>query len=307
MRVFVTGATGVIGRRVVPGLVARGHEVTAIGRTPEKRRALERQGARAADASLFDEDALARALAGHDAVINLATHIPGSPARMMLPWAWRENDRVRRDGSAALARAMRRAGVGRLVQESFAPVYADGGAAWIDERWPVRAIAHTRTVLDAERAAAGVTEAGGAGVVLRFAGFYGPDSPLLHEMVRVVRRGWAPLPGAPDAYFPSIALDDAASAAVAALDLPAGVYNVGDDEPLTRAELARALARAAGAGEQVRHPPAWLLRLAGPTGELLARSVRVSNRKLREASGWAPRFPSAREGLAAALGAEPGA
>ena len=104
MRIFIPGATGVIGSRVVPALLDAGHEVTAIGRTLEKRACLERTGARAADASLFDPDALVRAVRGHDVVINVATHIPAA-SRMLLPGAWRENDRVRRDGSANLARA----------------------------------------------------------------------------------------------------------------------------------------------------------------------------------------------------------
>lgn len=302
MRVFVTGATGVVGRRVVPMLVERGHRVTAVGRTPEKRAALERQGATAAEVSLFDRDALARALAGHDAAINLATHVPRSVLALMLPWAWRENDRVRRDGSAALAAAALAAGVGRLVQESFAPIYEDRGDEWIDESWPVRAAPYNRTVLDAERSAARVTSAGGAGVVLRFAGFYGPDSRLLHDLARTARRGWSLLPGPPEAYLSSVSHDDAATAAVAALDLPAGIYNVCDDEPLTRGEYASALARAAGA-KRVRRLPAWTLRLAGKTGELLARSQRISNRKLRAASAWRPRHASAREGLREALGA----
>ena len=138
MRVFVTGATGAIGRRVVPLLLQGGHRVTAIGRSGPKRAALERQGAEVVDADLFDATALRRVLAGHEAVVNLATHMPSSSMRMLLRWSWRENDRVRRDGSAALVDAALGSGVRRFVQESFAPIYEDGGDQWIDERWPVR-------------------------------------------------------------------------------------------------------------------------------------------------------------------------
>lgn len=296
MRVFITGATGVVGRRAVPLLVQAGHEVTAIGRTEAKRAELARQGAATVDVGIFDRDALQRALDGHDAVINLATHMPSSSTRMMLPWSWRENDRVRRDGSAALAQAARAVGVARFIQESFAPVYEDGGTRWIDENWPQRPAPYNRTVLDAERSAMRFTETGGAGVVLRFAAFYGADSRVLHDMIGMLRKGWAPLPGNRDAFISSISHEDAATAVVAALSAPAGTYNVTDDEPLPRGEWIDTLADALA----LPHPkplPSWMVRLGGATMELLGRSQRISNAKLRGATGWAPRWPSVREGF----------
>jgi nucleoside-diphosphate-sugar epimerase len=298
-RVLVTGATGVVGRFVVPQLVAREYRVTAVGRTPEKRAQLAAQGAEPIAIDIFDRDAARRTLAGHDVVINLATHIPSSAFRMMLRRSWRENDRIRREGSAALVDAALAAGVSRFIQESFAPVYEDGSDRWIDEQWPQRPAPYSRTVLDAERSAARFTAGGGAGVVLRFAGFYGPD-PMLREMLGVVRRGWAPLPGPANAYWSSVSHEDAAAAVLAALDVPAGAYNVCDDEPLTRREWADALGDALG----VRHPrlmPRWLAALGGKTMELLSRSQRMTNAKLKGASDWAPRWPSAREGLRAAV------
>ena len=95
----------------------------AIGRSVSQRAALERQGAEVVDADLFDATALRRVLAGHEAVVNLATHMPSSSMRMLLRWSWRENDRVRRDGSAALVDAALGSGVRRFVQESFAPIF----------------------------------------------------------------------------------------------------------------------------------------------------------------------------------------
>jgi len=231
-------------------------------------------------------------------VINLATHMPPSTFQAFLPWAWRENDRVRRDASAVLAHAALHEGVPRFVQESFAPVYEDGGARWIDEQWPQRPTRYNRTVLDAERSAALFTGAGGAGVVLRFAAFYGPDA-LLRDMVRSVRRGWGPVPGRADAYWSSVSHEDAASAVVAALDAPAGTYNVCDDEPLTRREWADALADAAAA-PRPRLMPGWIAALGG-IAELLSRSERMTNAKLKAASSWTPRWRSAREGLRAAV------
>jgi len=297
VRVFVTGGTGVVGRRAVPMLIAAGHEVTAAGRSRERLAALERAGARTLALDLFDRAAVERAVAGQEVVVNLATHIPPSSTRMMLPGAWRENDRIRREGSALLAESALAAGASRFVQESFAPIYEDGGAAWLDERAPVRAVRYNRTVLDAERSGASVAERGRVGVVLRFAGFYGPDAHQMRDMLKLVRAGVAPLPGAADAYASLVSHDDAASAVVAALALPSGTYNVCDDEPLTRRELADAFADAFG----LRRPkllPAWTVALMGSLGELLARSERLSNRKLRS-FGWAPRWPSVRQGFRA--------
>ena len=294
MRAFVAGATGVVGRRVVPELVRRGHEVTAVARSAEKARALERAGATAVVVDLFDAARVRRALDAHDVVINLATHIP-SGARLLFPSAWRENDRVRRDASRVLAEAALVAGASRFIQESFALIYPDLGDDWIDESVPVAPAPHARSTGDAERSALRFAEGGGTGVALRFAGFYGPDSPQFAQMAEALRRGWAPLPGAPAAYWPALSHDDAASAVLAALELPSGIYNVADDRPLPRGVLMEETARALGAA-RVRHLPRWVERLMGSIGETIGRSQRLSNRKLRDASGWRPRWPSAIEG-----------
>jgi nucleoside-diphosphate-sugar epimerase len=219
---------------------------------------------------------------------------------MFLRGAWRENDRIRREGSAILADAARAGGAGRFIQESFAPIYADGGDRWLDERWPLRPVRYNRTILDAEHTAKRFGETGGVGVILRFAAFYGPDAVHVHQLIGMVRRGWAPLPGSPDGYVSSVSHDDAAAAVVAALELPGGVYNVSDDEPLRRRELVDALADALEVPPP-KLPPAWLAKHGGDLMELLSRSLRISNRALRAASSWVPRYPSLREGWRATL------
>ena len=301
MRVYVTGATGVIGRRAVPLLVAEGHEVTALVRSPAGAARMEAAGARPHTFDLFDRAQARRAFADHDAVINLATHVPRSTVAMLMPGAWRENDSIRREASATLAAAAREAGVERFVQESFAPIYPDRGDEWIDESTPVLPVRYNLTVVNAEDSAARFTEAGGTGVVLRFAGFYGPHDTLVKDAIRSIRRGYAPLPGPAEAYFSMISHADAASAVAAALRVPAGCYNVADDLPLRRGELAASVARLLGAREP-RALPAWLPKLMGSMGEMIVRSLRISNRKLAATSGWSPAYPSAREGWAAALG-----
>ena len=158
----------------------------------------------------------------------------------------------------------------------------------------------TLATLDAERSAARFDAAGGVGVVVRFAGFYGPDAFQVHDLARAVRRGFATIPGPPEAFLSSISHDDAATACLAALSVSSGVYNVADDEPLTHRAYVDTVAAALGVPSP-RLPPRWAGRLMGSIGELLSRSQRIFNAKLRRASGWSPRYPSAREGWLATV------
>ena len=262
--IVITGATGVIGTRAVRELRAAGHRVTPVTR---------------ADANVYDETSLRAAFAGADVVINLLTKIP-SVERMGDPAAWAENDRIRTEASAAIARAARGK---RLIQESIAFVYADGGPQWLDEDAPAIGGGVTTTALTAERHA---REHGDA-VVLRFGLFTGPDSGSSLGALQAARGGASIAVGPPGAYRPLIWLDDAATAVVAALGVPAGIYNVADTDPATNAEIDAALAAAAGVEA---------LRVAEPQPDApIARSQRVSTRRLREASGWAPRVRAGTE------------
>ncbi|MGH7652849.1 MAG: NAD-dependent epimerase/dehydratase family protein [Gemmatimonadaceae bacterium] len=298
MKIFVTGATGVIGRRAVPLLVQRGHHVTGVSRSPQKSSELARAGAEPVQVDLFDLDAVRAAVKGHDAIINLATSIPPS-SKVFLPWAWRPTGRIRRYVSANVASAARQTGVERLLQESFGPIYASGGDKWLTETSPVKPVRYNRTVLDAERAASNFSASGGTGIILRFAGFYGPDSDFTRDQIDLVRKGWAPVLGSADGYIPLVTHDDAARAVVHLLSAPAGTYNVADDEPLTKRECYQSLARLLRV-EKLRFPPPWIFHLLGSLGELLSRSQRISNQKLRS-TGWAPKYSSAREGWKATL------
>lgn len=290
MKIFVAGATGVIGRRVVPMLASAGHHVTALSRKPENSELLESLGATPCTVSLFDRTRLQAATAGQDAVINLATHIPAG-RRLLFRWAWRENDRIRSIGSRNLADAAWCAGAGRFIQESFGLGYRDNGGQWIDEDRPLDLARYNASVGDAEAAAAEFTGRGGTGVVLRFAGFYGADSPQTLELIRLARRGWAVLPGPAQAFYSSVSHDDAATAVLAALDVSAGTYNVVDDEPVTRADYFQSLATALGVS-MPRFLPAWLQHLGGSVSETLSRSLRLSNRRLKAEAKWTPTHKS---------------
>ena len=286
--IIITGATGVIGQRAVRQLAAAGHGVAGVTRSAQGRALVERLGARAVDADVFDQGALAAAFAGADTVINLLTHIPRADARAT-PGAWEENDRLRREASAVVAGAAQAAGAERLIQESLAFLYADGGDGWLDEDAPVHATGPTETALTAEANAQHLFP--GETVVLRFGLYIGPDSALTLADIETARAGISPTFGRPSAYEATVWLDDAAAAVAAAVGAPAGVYNVADTEPPTRAEIDAALAAAVGR-ETLRHA----LDELPPDLEPIARSQRVSSSRLREATGWAPTVRGGTEG-----------
>jgi 2-alkyl-3-oxoalkanoate reductase len=299
MKIFVAGATGVLGRRAVRELVRAGHDVTAVARSDEKAALLRELGASPVAFDPFDATQLNDAVRGHDVVMNLATHIP-APTKSVLPGAWKENDRIRTDLSRLLVDAAIANEAQRYVQESIAFMYADRGDAWIDEDVPLDPADYARSVLDAEAQARRFTDAGGIGVTLRFGMFYAADTTHTKTQMRMARRGFSPFLGPDDAYQATIHLDDTGTAVVAALGLDAGVWNVVDDEPLTRRDAANALAQLLGK-KRLRAVPNAMITLSGGKFEVLTRSQRVSNERLRKATAWEPRYPSVREGLRAVV------
>jgi len=187
-----------------------------------------------------------------------------------------------------------------IVPPTYFLAYPSMGDAWVDERVPLAPAANCATVPDAEGAVAGFTERGGCGVALRFAGFYGPDASQTLLMAKSVSWHWVPLPGKPSSYLSSLSHDDAAAAVVAALSAPAGVYNVADNEPMRRKAFFDVIADTL----HVRSPhflPEWTAALMGIAGPVLTRSIRLSNDKFRQATGWAPAAPSAADGLPSAI------
>ena len=178
-------------------------------------------------------------------VFNLATSIPIG-RRAIRPEAWDENDRIRREGSRNLVDAALVADVCAYVQESVAFVYADGGDQYLDESAPVDTTNVTNAALLGEAEAARFAQHGGTGVALRFGQFYGYDSGHTVGALNAARAGLPVELGRESAYRSPITTDDAASAVVAALTAPSGIYNVVDDRPLTRAEHVDALASSLG-------------------------------------------------------------
>jgi nucleoside-diphosphate-sugar epimerase len=193
------------------------------------------------------------------------------------------------------------AGVTTFVYPSVVFVYGEGGAQWQDAATTPPAVDPRGVLvstLDAEAEVARFAAGGGHGVSLRMGGFYGQTSTT-DELLGLARRfGLLPLPGPVGGYVPTIWVEDAAAAVIAALErAPSGVYDVVDDEPLTRAEFADTVAQLVSR-RRVRRLPSALFRLLAPAAlEALGPGRRVSNRRFKEATGWQPAVPGVRAGL----------
>lgn len=292
MRTFVAGATGVVGTRAVHALVDAGHAVTAVARTRDKAELVRSLGAQPVEVDLFNATTVRHAVAGHDAVVNLATHIPPlmSAAR---PSAWAVNDRLRTQASANLVDAALATEATHYVQESICFAYHGNGDDWIDEDHPVDHVGPFASARHAEASAQRFSDAGGAGVVLRFAQFVAPDSGHVRTFNALVRRRINPFMGDPDDYTSFVHAEDAAAAVVAALSAPPGIYNVADDEPVTKAEAGRNIAERLGVKPPRSMPK--LLRTATPkSAKLLMRSHRIDHGRFTAATGWTPAHGSIR-------------
>jgi len=285
VKVFVTGATGVMGRSAVTALLAAGHDVAGLARSPASAEQVEALGATPVSGGLFDPDGLVNAFSGCEAVCNMATQVPVGYAAMR-PGAWRVNDRIRAEGSRLVAEAARSAGVGLLVQESVSMVYADAGEEWIDETAPVVVNRAAEPMAMAESHAQGFGHEGlRTSVVLRLGSIVGDDEYTRWRLARA-RSGQPIGVGRPDGWVHVVHSDDVGSAVLAALGAPSGIYNVGA-APVRRRELTQVLAGAVGR-DRSSFMSRTLVRLAGERLELLARSQRVSSQAFAVCTGWKP-------------------
>jgi 2-alkyl-3-oxoalkanoate reductase len=303
MRVFLAGATGAIGRRLVPQLVAAGHEVTATTTTARKVDLLRELGATPVVVDGLDAVAVGEAVARArpDAIVHQMTALDGAPDLRRFDRTFAKTNELRTKGTENLLDAARAAGVERFVAQSYAGWPSAGnGAALVTEGEPLdpdplpgqrETHAAIRFLEEA------VTQAPLTGIVLRYGSFYGPGAS--DEMVEIVRRRRLPVVGDGGGVWSWIHVDDAAGATVAALERGApGIYNVVDDEPAPVREWAPALAAAVGA-KPPRRVPVWLGRLAaGEVGVRMMTEIRgVSNAKARAELDWVPRWRSWREGF----------
>lgn len=301
MRVFVAGGSGVVGRRLVPQLVARGHQVTATTTSVAKLALLAKLGA---DAVVMDGlDALsvgeAVAAARPDAIVHQMTAIAGQPDMKHMDRWFATTNRLRTEGTDHLLTAAEATGVAHVVAQSYASwngVREDGWVkseadpldlhAGTEAHLVMEAISHVEEV---------VVKAGGA--VLRYGGLYGPGAT--DDQVELVRRRQFPVVGRGTGYCSWVHLDDAASATVLAVEQQTrGVFNIVDDDPAPASEWLPFLAVCAGAKPPMRVPK-WLARiLAGEVAVTMMTEGRgFSNAKARRELGWVPRYPSWREGF----------
>jgi nucleoside-diphosphate-sugar epimerase len=304
MKILVAGATGALGKQLVPRLVAAGHAVVGMTRSESKRDALRAMGATPAVADALDPDQVARVVAeaNPEAIIHELTALSGQIDMRHFDRAFAQTNRLRTEGTDHLLSAGRAVGVRRFLAQSYAGwPYAREGAAVKDEQAPfdpnppeavregLAAIRHL------EQAVTGAewTE----GIVLRYGGFYGPGTSLDgpgSDYVEAIRKRLFPLIGDGAGVWSFIHIEDAAEATLAALERGRrGIYNVVDDEPARAADWLPALAHSIGA-KPPRRVPRWLGRLLG--GEAVAimmTEVRgASNAKAKRELGWEPRHPS---------------
>jgi 2-alkyl-3-oxoalkanoate reductase len=303
MRVFVAGASGAIGTRLVPQLVDRRHEVIGTFNSPGNAERVRALGAEPIALDLLDARAVRKAVleTQPDAIVHQATALADVRFSRNFDRTFAQTNRLRTDGTDALLAAAREADVRRFVAQSFASMrYArEGGPVKTEDDpldpAPVPATRETNAAMRYLDQA--VTDAGG--IALRYGGFYGASNDGL---VEPVRKRQFPIVGNGDGVFSFIHLDDAAAATVLALEHDgAGIYNVVDDEPAPVREWLPVLANVLGA-KPPRHFPRWLARVfAGEAAVMMGTEARgASNAKAKRELSWEPRYPSWRQGFVAA-------
>jgi nucleoside-diphosphate-sugar epimerase len=299
MRVFVAGGTGVIGRRLVPQLVARGHQVTATTTSAGKLGLLEQLGADGIVMDGLDAASVGEVVAAArpDAIVHemtaLSVAYAGKPNLRRADRFFATTNRLRSEGVDHLLAAAEATGVSCFVAQGHASMNGLREGGWVKtEEDPLEVIEGTKAINHLEDV---VVKAGGA--VLRYGGFYGPGAD--DDQVRLIRKGLFPLVGSGTGYVSWVHVDDAASATVLAVEQKAkGVFNIVDDEPAPVSEWLPYLAECAGANPP-RRVPRWLARLLA--GQMVVGMMTegrgFSNAKAKQELGWELRYPSWRQGF----------
>ncbi len=311
MRVFLAGATGVIGRSLVPRLIEKGHAVTAMTRSQERADRLSVLGIKAIVCDVYDEIGVQDALrqAQPDVVVHQLTALPSAIHPRRIAEQLAENDRIRVEGTRNLVRAAVKVGVHRIVAQSIAFAYAPLGGPVKDETAPLWSEAPwpwSRTVAAVDDLERQVSSAEGVeGVVLRYGYLYGPGTAYGSEgsVAALVRKRQFPIAAGGSGVFSFVHVDDAASATVLAIERgPAGIFNIVDDMPAALRDWLPVYAAALDAPVP-RKVPSFLARLAvGSYGLYLVTEQRgASNEKARKELSWSPAFTTWRTGFRKAL------
>jgi nucleoside-diphosphate-sugar epimerase len=312
VKIFFAGATGVLGRRILPLLVKGGHEVTAMTRSEARIEGLRSAGATPVVCDVFDADALRDvvAAAAPQVVLHELTDLPPNIDPRKADEQTAGNDRIRTEGTKNLVAAALAAGASRMVAQSISFAYAPTGepvkkeedSLYDDAPWPF-----SRSVEALHALEGAVTQTEGIdGIVLRYGFFYGPGSSYASDgyWADQVRKRRFPIVGNGAGTFSYIHVDDAAAATVAAVQGgQTGIYNIVDDDPAPVREWLPVYAEAVGA-KKPRRVPAFIARfVAGQYAVMLATQLRgASNAKAKRELGWTPRYASWRQGFREALG-----
>jgi nucleoside-diphosphate-sugar epimerase len=304
MKIFVAGASGAVGKQLVPLLAERGHEVVGTTTSPRKTDAVRSLGAEPDVLDLLDAEAVGRAVseAAPDVIVHEATALTGGDMRKF-DEAFAQTNRLRTEGTDNLLAAAKAVGVGKFVAQSYAGwPYAREGAAVKDESAeldPSPVDSSKETIAAIRRLEESVVAAGG--IVLRYGGFYGPGTSLAEhgEMVEPIRKRMFPVVGGGAGMTSFIHIEDAARATRAAIERGRpGLYNIVDDDPAPVSEWLPYLAEVVGA-KPPRHVPLWLGKLMA--GEALATMMTegrgASNAKAKRELGWQLLYPSWRSGF----------
>jgi nucleoside-diphosphate-sugar epimerase len=309
MRVFLAGATGVIGRSLVGMLLAAGHEVTGMTRSPQRAERLRAQGAEAVVCDALERESVHQAVlsARPEVVIHQLTDHPPRPDPRKYKTQLAGTNRLRREGTGNLVAAATAVRARRIIAQSIAFAYAPRGD-WIkdeqaplalDSRPPMDAI--VAVVAELERQVLAVN-----GIVLRYGFFYGPGTQFAPEgyYAELARKRRFPVLGSGDGRWSFIHVHDAATATVAALEQDApGVYNIVDDDPAPAREWIPAYAAAMGAKRPLRLP-ALIGRVAAGSAALAGMTIQraATNAKAKRELDWAPQYASWRDGFQSAAG-----
>jgi 2-alkyl-3-oxoalkanoate reductase len=314
MKIFVAGASGAIGKHLVPLLVGSGHEVVGSTRSERKAADLRALGAQAVVLDVLDAEAVGRAVseAAPEVVVHQATALAdGGTDIRKFDKAFAQTNRLRTIGTDNLLAAARAVEVRKFVAQSYAGwPYAREGAPVkteddsLDPRPPGNATESLAAIRHLEERVVGAEWL--EGIALRYGGFYGPGTSLAHggEAVEAVRKRRFPIIGSGAGLWSFVQIEDAARATAAAIERGRrGIYNIVDDEPAPVSEWLPYLARAVGA-KPPRHVPLWLGKLIA--GEQLVSMMTetrgASNAKAKRELGWQLLYPSWREGFASGLG-----
>jgi len=298
MKIFIAGASGVLGRRLVKGLVSRGHSVVGQVRSPKAEAAVKAAGGEPRQADLFDAESLARAADGCDTVIHAATAIPTK--QKTAPADWAMNDHIRRKGTRCLTEAAGKIGAKAYLQQSITWVARPRDESAFDEGSPVVPEPAIQSAIDAEAIAREAASAEGFTVaILRGGYFYDSESAHMRMIGDALRKRQMPVIGSGDAMWAIIHTDDAASAFMATAEKPTnGIWHIVDNELVpVRTYLIEFAARLGALAP--RRAPVWLARwLAGEQAvTYFTKSTRTTNARFRHDFGWSPKYPTYREGL----------